>query len=42
MPLGNGERYYSAALGSFIQQDSFTGMAAMAQSMNRFGSSRLR
>ena len=36
MPLGNGERYYASGLGSFIQQDSFTGMAAMAQSMNRY------
>ncbi|MFL6546540.1 MAG: RHS repeat-associated core domain-containing protein, partial [Candidatus Udaeobacter sp.] len=36
MPLGNGERYYAPGLGSFIQQDSFTGMAAMAQSMNRY------
>jgi RHS repeat-associated protein len=36
MPLGNGERYYSPTLGSFIQQDSFTGMASMAQSMNRY------
>ncbi len=36
MPLGNGERYYSPFLGSFIQQDSFTGMAMMAQSMNRY------
>jgi len=36
MPLGNGERYYAPGLGSFIQQDSFTGMAMMAQSMNRY------
>ncbi|MBC8029832.1 MAG: Ig-like domain-containing protein [Pyrinomonadaceae bacterium] len=36
MPLGNGERYYSPSSGSFIQQDSFTGMAMMAQSMNRY------
>ncbi len=36
MPLGNGERYYSSFTGSFIQQDSFTGMAMMAQSMNRY------
>jgi RHS repeat-associated protein len=36
MPLGNGERYYSPFTGSFIQQDSFTGMAMMAQSMNRY------
>jgi RHS repeat-associated protein len=36
MPLGNGERYYSPGLGSFIQQDSFAGMAMMARSMNRY------
>ena len=36
MPLGNGERYYSPAVGSFTQQDSLTGMAMMAQSMNRY------
>ncbi|HEV8187414.1 MAG TPA: Ig-like domain-containing protein [Pyrinomonadaceae bacterium] len=36
MPLGNGERYYSPAVGSFIQQDSFTGLSMMAQSMNRY------
>ncbi|HKU76413.1 MAG TPA: Ig-like domain-containing protein [Pyrinomonadaceae bacterium] len=36
MPLGNGERYYSPFTGNFIQQDSFTGMAMMAQSMNRY------
>ncbi len=36
MPLGNGERYYSPGLGSFIQQDSFAGMAMMAQGMNRY------
>lgn len=36
MPLGNGERYYSPFTGNFIQQDSFTGMATMAQSMNRY------
>lgn len=36
MPLGNGERYYSPGLGSFIQQDSFSGMAMMAQSLNRY------
>ena len=36
MPLGNGERYYSPGIGSFIQQDSFTGMAMMAQSLNRY------
>jgi hypothetical protein len=37
MALGNGERYYSPALGRFIQQDTWTGMAAMAQTMNRYG-----
>lgn len=36
MPLGNGERYYSPAVGSFIQQDSFTGTAMMTKSMNRY------
>jgi RHS repeat-associated protein len=36
MPLGNGERYYSPALGRFIQQDSWTGMMTTAQSMNRY------
>jgi len=36
MPLGNGERYYAPGLGRFIQQDSFTGMAMMAQSMNLY------
>jgi RHS repeat-associated protein len=36
MPLGNGERYYSPFTGSFLQQDSLTGMAMMAQSMNRY------
>jgi RHS repeat-associated protein len=36
MALGNGERYYSPGLGRFIQQDSFTGMAMSAQSMNRY------
>jgi RHS repeat-associated protein len=36
MPLGNGERYYSPGLGRFIQQDSWTGLATMAQSMNRY------
>lgn len=36
MPLGNGERYYAPGLGRFIQQDSLTGMAMMAQSMNRY------
>ena len=36
MPLGNGERYYSPTVGSFIQQDSFAGMAPVAQSLNRY------
>jgi len=36
MALGNGERYYSPELGRFIQQDSWTGMVSMAQSLNRY------
>jgi RHS repeat-associated protein len=36
MALGNGERYYAPGLGRFIQQDSWTGMANMAQSLNRY------
>jgi RHS repeat-associated protein len=36
MPLGNGERYYSPSVGSFIQQDSFTGMTMMPKSLNRY------
>ena len=36
MPLGNGERYYSPQLGSFIQQDSFTGILAEVQTFNRY------
>jgi RHS repeat-associated protein len=36
MPLGNGERYYAANLGSFIQQDSFSGATTIPQSMNRY------
>lgn len=36
MPLGNGERYYSSAQGRFLQQDSLTGTAMMAQSLNRY------
>jgi RHS repeat-associated protein len=36
MALGNGERYYLPSLGRFIQQDSWTGVATMAQSMNRY------
>ncbi|MDT7780152.1 MAG: hypothetical protein QOC99_2664 [Acidobacteriota bacterium] len=36
MPLGAGERYYASSLGRFIQQDSWTGMATQAQSMNRY------
>jgi RHS repeat-associated protein len=35
MALGNGERYYSPALGQFIQQDSFPGMVTVPQSLNR-------
>jgi RHS repeat-associated protein len=35
-PLGNGERYYSASLGRFTQQDSFTGMLDEAASLNRY------
>ena len=37
MPLGNGERYYSASLGRFTQQDSFSGMLDEAMSLNRYG-----
>jgi RHS repeat-associated protein len=36
LALGHGERYYAAGLGQFIQQDSWTGMAMMAQSTNRY------
>jgi len=36
MPLGNGERYYSPAVGSFIQQDSFTGVPSVTASLNRY------
>lgn len=36
MPLGNGERYYSAATGSFIQQDSFSGQPNVPLSLNRY------
>jgi RHS repeat-associated protein len=36
MPLGNGERYYSPALGSFIQQDSLTGRLEVPPSLNRY------
>jgi RHS repeat-associated protein len=36
MPLGNGERYYSPAVGSFIQQDSFTGSLNLPASLNRY------
>jgi RHS repeat-associated protein len=37
MPLGAGERYYSAGLGRFIQQDSWAGEATTGQSLNRYG-----
>jgi RHS repeat-associated protein len=36
MALGNGERYYSAGLGRFVQQDSWTGQSNMPQSLNRY------
>jgi RHS repeat-associated protein len=36
MALGNGERYYSSALGRFIQQDSWSGIAHAPQSLNRY------
>jgi RHS repeat-associated protein len=36
MPLGNGERYYSAATGSFNQQDSFSGLLNVPPSLNRY------
>ncbi len=36
MPLGNGERYYSTATGSFIQEDSFTGRPDVPLSLNRY------
>jgi RHS repeat-associated protein len=36
-PLGNGERYYSASLGRFTQQDSFSGMLDQAMSLNCYG-----
>ena len=36
MALGNGERYYSPQLARFTQQDSFTGMTTMPQSLNRY------
>jgi RHS repeat-associated protein len=35
MALGNGERYYSAALGRFIQEDSFGGSLSVTSSLNR-------
>jgi RHS repeat-associated protein len=35
MVLSNGERFYDAALGQFIQQDSVTGSLANPQSLNR-------
>jgi RHS repeat-associated protein len=37
MPLGNGERYYSASLGRFTQQDSFSGRLDEAMTLNRYG-----
>ena len=36
MPLGAGERYYSPQLGRFTQQDSWTGVAETAQTLNRY------
>jgi RHS repeat-associated protein len=36
MALGNGERYYSPNYARFIQQDSFSGVLDMPQSLNRF------
>lgn len=36
MPLGNGERYYSPAVGGFIQQDSYTGNLNVSASLNRY------
>jgi RHS repeat-associated protein len=36
MALGAGERYYSPGLGRFVQQDSWSGVADMAQSLNRY------
>lgn len=36
MPLGNGERYYSASLGRFTQQDSFSGVLGETTSLNRY------
>lgn len=36
MALGNGERYYAPTLGRFIQQDSFEGKLAEAQTLNRY------
>jgi RHS repeat-associated protein len=36
MALGNGERYYSAGLGRFVQQDSWTGQPNMPQSLTRY------
>ncbi|MBV8859487.1 MAG: Ig-like domain-containing protein [Acidobacteria bacterium] len=34
--MGNGERYYSPALGRFIQQDSLAGRLAEVQTLNRY------
>ena len=36
MPLGAGERYYMPGIGRFIQQDSWTGINNIPQSLNRF------
>jgi RHS repeat-associated protein len=36
MALGNGERYYSPSYARFIQQDSFSGVPTVPQSLNRF------
>ena len=36
MPLGNGERYYSASLGRFTQQDAFSGRLGEVGSLNRY------
>jgi hypothetical protein len=36
MALGNGERYYSPAVGRFIQQDSWTGVPVLSQTLNRY------
>jgi RHS repeat-associated protein len=36
LALGNGERFYNPALGRFIQQDRWSGMAGLAQTLNRY------